>query len=253
MECPNWADLEHALEASLGLDAGSDLLRLLQKRVSGVTDIVSWSELARSMLSKRSSGSFKDGVLCGLGRGAGRAAADLRASAFLFLFLPGLRALFSRARSWDSDAEDLWEEIVVTFLEAVEGFRAGARAERVAQKLMGDTLNRLYRRYLRRWREQGWVPGIDPVALDTIESVSGGIDEAGIELRETRESQIRALHAAVEAGAVRKRDVCLIVATALYGEPVAAFAQRAGVAYATMKKRRQRALAAFAAWVKSRP
>jgi DNA-directed RNA polymerase specialized sigma24 family protein len=89
-----------------------------------------------------------------------------------------------------------------------------------------------------REREDAWAAHTAPLDAPVGEPAA----EASVDVR-------LLMRQAVEAGVVSSEVAELIALTRIHGVPLAAVAQRTGVTYEALKKRRQRGEAALAAWL----
>jgi hypothetical protein len=150
------------------------------------------------------------------------------------VLLPGIgRRVYPLCRAFPRLAHDLEAEALAGLLQAVRGWRLGE--DRVATRLVwaaARAAHRLLRRALAVAEWEACVGlEVEPPARPAVHG----------ELR---------LHQAVAAGVVVSQlDAELVAATRIEEIPLRALAGRWGVGYEALRKRRQRAEAALAAWL----
>jgi hypothetical protein len=240
------------LTRQLETESGRALLRKLRQRVPESAACASWSEVVEVMRHGTSRDPIKDAVLRAVVLAREEDAHPLWTNVLLIFFGPGLLSLLEKKRRWDRDPEERWQTIVTAFLGVVKRLDVGRRSERIASKIMNDTIHDAYRSYDARWSEQGLARTIEPDALARHEDPLPGIDLDGILLREAQQRRIALYQQALDARVIGLLDFYLLVATCVYGKAVADCAEERGVNYPMLKKRRQRALAAIAGWRRGR-
>jgi hypothetical protein len=223
-------------------------LRKVARREKQAKDFTSWGELAAFMHAGTSDDPRKDAILRAIALSRDEDEHPLWNTALILFFWPGLLTLFSKKRKWDPDPEELWQTIVIEFLEAVSRLDVGRRRERIASKLINDTYSRTYRAYQPKWRREDQERAVEPAHIEPLIPAVPGIDLAAIELREVQELEIARYREAFEAGVIGEEGFYLLIATCVYGQSIADYAREKGRSYQALKKKRQRALAAIATW-----
>jgi len=236
--------LEHELET----ETARALLRKLKRREGEAMKFGSWSEVAAFMHAGTSDDPRKDALLRAIATARAEDEHPLWNTALLLFFWPGLLTLFSKKRRWDPDPDELWQTIVIEFLGAVSRLDVRRRRERIASKLINDTYSRTYRAYEPKWRRQDQERAVEPALIEPLIPAGPGIDFTAIELREVQELEIAKYREAFEAGVIGEEDLYLLIATNVYGKSIADYAREVERSYPALKKKRQRAQAAIAAW-----
>lgn len=142
--------------------------------------------------------------------------------------LPGLKALARRLLFDPAEREDLWALLLAAAWERISTYPLARRPRKVAANILLDTL-------------------ADTLALLRAERRRQGAElprpfAGGVPAPEAVEDDVEALLGeALGQGALRADEVELVLATRFDGQPLHALADEAGVAYNTMKVRRQRA------------
>ena len=150
------------------------------------------------------------------------------------VLLPGIgRRVYPLCRAYPRLAHDLEAEALVGLLQAVKGWPCGQ--DRVATRLVWAAV-RASHRLLRR--ELAVADQEAPIGLE-LEAPARPAVHGELVLKE-----------AVAAGVVSRRDAELIAASRIEEVPVRALAERWGVGYEALRKRRQRAEAALADWLR---
>jgi hypothetical protein len=163
----------------------------------------------------------------------------------LAMFHPGLLAIHRARRSWDADEDDFWQNVVAVFLEVVCRLDPAKRPQRLVQKLINDTVHRLYDEYRRTWRRARIAESVDPDHLDRIATYALAVDFVLLAEHERHEREIARLRAHLASRTIGEADFLLLVGTRVYGERVVDRARELGISFETAKKRRQRAEAAI--------
>jgi DNA-directed RNA polymerase specialized sigma24 family protein len=150
------------------------------------------------------------------------------------VLLPGVgRRVYPLCRAYPRLAQDLEAEALAGLFQAVKGWPCGQ--DRVATRLVWAA-TRAAHRLLRR-------------ELAVAEREAG----VGLELEAPARPAVHGelvLEEAVAAGVVSRRDAELIAASRIEEMPVRELAQRWGVGYEALRKRRQRAEGSLADWLR---
>ena len=159
----------------------------------------------------------------------------------LAVFWPGLKSLCWQKRHWDTDAEELWQNIVWSFLETVTRLDPAKRPARLAQKIINDTVHRMGDIYRKKWAIANAEVSYDTEEGESLLGGKDDIDYWTIELHIRQESAIRHLRKYLLAGVINEEEFLLIVGTRIYGKSVSNYASDVGLDYELARKRRQRA------------
>lgn len=163
----------------------------------------------------------------------------------LVIFFPGLLSLHFQKRHWDNDPDELWGNLIWTFLKILPRIDVTRRLDRLASKVINDTAHHLHDEYRRNWDR---TEQEESVEHERFLSVPAGFENGPLAIvleREEEEMAIRRIREHVDAGRITEVDFHLIVGTRVYGKQVAECAREVGLAYQAAKKRRQRAEAAI--------
>ncbi len=229
------------LEQELGTQEYEGLLRDLQRTSIFLRQFATWANVIAFMRAGTSEDPRKDEILRPL-LAANTAGQDPRwPTVLLVIFWPGLLSLHFQKRTWDRDANELWDNLVWTFLKILRRIDVTLRPDRLVQKVINDTAHHLHDEYRRIWnRLEREVNAEEWLFLSL--ATSEEIDPLAITLdREEEEIAIRRIREHVDAGRITEADFLLIVSTRVYGKQVVDCARELGLAYQAAKKRRQRA------------
>ncbi len=193
--------------------------------------------------------SDKDDVIAALVRAHASGRDPGWRSVLLAAFWPGLENLFSRRTQWDQDPDEVWQDLVVTFLDVLCRLDPAKRSDRFAQKIVNDTIHRLHDRYQRRWRleePESLVPPRELPHPSDLRAEPVRLD-ACIDLHDLQERGAAVLRRHFDAGTIDELDLEILIKTRLHGVTVADLAAHLGITFDCAKKRRQRAEAAIRA------
>jgi hypothetical protein len=115
------------------------------------------------------------------------------------------------------------------------------RPERIAQKIVNDTIHRLHDEYRRRWDQQGAERQTDEKALGEIADGGSWSSFREVDRRLDQRSQLEVYWQALGAGLIDGKDHYLLVGSRIYGHALSDCAAQVGLTYGAAKKRRQRA------------
>ena len=163
----------------------------------------------------------------------------------LVIFWPALESIHRRKRHWDDDADELWANVVWTFLRTVCRLDPARRRDRLVQKVFNDTVHHLHDDYRRAWDHTDRQFATDPDELAAMRTVAEERETVAAELRAEQEARITHLRSHRDAGRISEADFLLLVGTRVYGQSLADCARKAGLSYEAAKKRHQRAIKAI--------
>jgi DNA-directed RNA polymerase specialized sigma24 family protein len=189
----------------------------------------------------------KDGVLATILRAHAQDKDPRWRSVLLAAFWPGLDSLHVRRAHWDQDPDEVWQDLITTFLEVLCRLDPTRRTDRFAQKIINDTIHRLHDRYQRRWRleePESLVPPRELPHQSDVRAEPVRLD-ACIDLHDLQERGAAQLRQHLAAGTIDDLDLEILIQTRLHGVTVADLAARLGITFDCAKKRRQRAEAAI--------
>lgn len=158
---------------------------------------------------------------------------DVAARLVLRAILPGLRGRGGRAMVDARERDELWSAVLANAWERIRSYPAEGGPGRVAATLVLNAVRDALRELGQRRRERAELHPRS--AVPSTPPVDGDVD--GL------------LGRAVAAGALSEREAELVLATRIDGRALAAVAAVEGVAYNTMKLRRQRAERRLLLWL----
>jgi len=250
--CPSTERDRERLEREIAGNEYYELLRDLQGGNPFFRQFRTWADVLAFMRKGTSSDPKKDELL-GPILTAHATSQDPRLRAILLaIFWPGLDSIHFKKRHWDpEDPDELWQNLVWTFLQVVCRFDVRTRPSRIVQKLYNDTICHLYNAYRRAWNRAECEIHVE--LEEPFRALVGdleGVNFVLLALREEKEAAIQRLRMHKEAGRIREIDYLLLVGTRVYGNPLAEYALEIGIDYQFAKKRRQRAEAIIARFEK---
>ena len=233
-------DYEH-LERELSKSEYVRLLWRLQRVAPFLDRFDTWADVIAFMRAGTSDDPRKDKVLRPILRTHAQNSDHRCRTILLVIFWPGLQSIFWQKAGWDPDHHERLQRVVWTFLEVVCRLDLRRRPRRLVQKLINDTVNRLYRQYKRDWNQAALAPSMDPGLLEALAGGVEHIDFAIFEERDVQEAEIARLRAHMEGGRIGEADFLLLVGTRVYGQALADYVREHDLDYEAAKKRRQRA------------
>ena len=236
-----WQQDYERLEQELETGEYQRLLWRLQRVSPFLGGFDTWADVVAFMRRGTSDDPQKDKVLRPILRAHEQNGDHRWRTILLVMFWPGLQSIFWQKARWDSDPHERWQRVVWSFLEVVCRLDIRRRRRRLVQKLINDTVNRLYRQYKRDWNQAALAPSMDPGLLETLAGGVEHIDFAIFEERDAQEAEIARLRAHMEGGRIGEADFLLLVGTRVYGQALADYVREHDLDYEAAKKRRQRA------------
>lgn len=169
------------------------------------------------------------------------AAADRDAGRFVLqAILPALKAQARRLATRATPRDELWELLLFHAWEAICTYPTSHRRRRVAANLVLQVLHDTSRELRRGSR-------VDATAADRAPSPRRARVPSARRAAPGPPPR-RFVRAAVTAGVIRRRDAALILCTRVRDSELRRLAQRSGVSYDALLKRRQRAEQALRSW-----
>ncbi|MFH1866286.1 MAG: hypothetical protein ABIK85_10415 [Candidatus Eisenbacteria bacterium] len=237
-----WWDREREqLEQKLLTPEYQELLGYLQSKSPFMRQFRTWADVIEFLRTGTAADPRKDEVLLPILWAHGEDQDPRWRAILLVIFWPGLESISHTKDHWDENSDELWQNVVWTFLRVVCRLDVNRRPARLVQKVVNDTIHHLHDEYRRRWRRVRRELASDP---DDVKWLGGGaidIDIEAIDLRQAHERKLMRLRGHLDAGRISESDFLLLVGTRLYGETVAEHAREVGLDYQVAKKRRQRA------------
>lgn len=239
-------DRDHErLEQEIQTDAYRKLLRDLQAGHSFLRRFATWADAIAFMRAGRSDDPGKDEILRPILAANAATREPCWRTILLVIFFPGLLLLHFQKRHWDKDPDELWGNLIWTFLRILPRIDVTRRSDRLVAKVINDTAHHLHDEYRRNWDRAEREKSVE---YEEFLSVPAGLEAGPFAIvleREEQELAVRRLREHVDAGRITEVDFHLIVGTRVYGKQVAECAKELGLAYQAAKKRRQRAEAAI--------
>ena len=233
------------LEQELETGEYQDLLRNLQRKDPFLRQFPGWADVIAFMRKGTSTDPRKDQVLRPI---LATHSADQNPqwrTILLVIFWPGLVSIHFQKRLWDKDRDELWHNIVWTFLQVLCRIDVNRRTERLTQKVFNDTAHHLHDEYRRNWDRTNREVTADPEEMERFSGAIKGIDTSAFELQEAQAIGIRRLREHLDSGLITETDYLLLVGTNVYGKPVVDCAREMGLSYTAARQRRSRAEAAI--------
>ena len=231
------------LERALQHDDYQQLLLTLQQQYSFPSHFETWAAVLAFMRSGTSRDLRKDGVLRPIFSAHQGDQKHHWRDILLAIFWPGLESIHRQKYRWDADPDDLWQNIVWTFLQIICRIDVGQRPERLVQKIFNDTVYHLHEEYCRNWAQQNREILMAPEEIEDLRRGGENIDRVGIELRDAKQKAINWLREFMAQGGISEADFHLFVGTRIYGNSLAEYARENGLKYRAAQKRLQRAQA----------
>ena len=235
------SSVQECLERELAGHAYGELLNRLKQGNPFFHRFRTWTEVLAFMRHGTSQDPEKDEILRPIFLAHQEDADPCWRAILLAIFFPALESIDRQKRSWDQDREELWQNIVSTFLGVVCRIDIHKRPDRLVQKVFNDTVHRLHDEYRRIWRRSKCEVSVELHELDELAGQIEGIDLAAIERREAQEAEVQRLRRHLEKGRISEKDFMLLTGTRVYGKSLADYAREMGMDYQVAKKRRQRA------------
>jgi len=166
------------------------------------------------------------------------------------IFLPMLSKLYNQKSFYEDsgDTEELWQQLNWCFLQTIHNLDPDRRPSGIASKVKSDTSKRLYEHYSAQWESRKAYRGM----VDFVREIEPIVREHQLHRRhpfpadedETQMERLDELSVCLKAGVIKDSEYQLLVATEVERHRLRCLAQRYGISYEALKKRRQRALAA---------
>ncbi len=217
-----------------------ELLRSLQRTEHFLRQFETWADVIAFMRAGTSTDPLKDEILRPIFRAHKDDRDPCRRTVLLVIFWPGLESLSCKKRRWDEDPDDLWQNIVLTFLSVVSRLDVNRRPARLVQKIVNDTIHNLYEGYGRRWKRTNREVPINPQHMEGVTTGRDGVDIEAIDLRAAYQQQVSKLREHLSAGRISEPEFFMLLGTRLHGSSLAEYARAGGLDYEVAKKRRLR-------------
>ena len=216
------------------------LLRRLQRTEHFLRQFTTWADVIAFMRAGTSRDPLKDEILRPIFRTHHEDRDPRWRTILLVIFWPGLQSLSCKKRHWDDDPDELWQNIVLTFLQEVSRLDVNRRPARLVQKVVNDTIHNLYEGYGRRWRRTNREVPMNPQHMEGVTTGCDGVDIEAIDLRTAYQQQVSRLQEHLSAGRISEPEFFMLLGTRLHGSSLAEHARAVGLNYEVAKKRRLR-------------
>ncbi len=233
------------LEQEIQDSAYQALLRNLQRKHIFLRRFRTWADVVAFMRDGTSTDPRKDEILRPIFQSHSEDEDPRWRTILMAIFWPALKSIHIKKRHWDDDADELWQNIVWTFLKVICRVNVDRRPDRLVQKVYCETIHHLYDEYQRAWTRAKREPAMDSAEIEALAGTIEGIDFEGMDLRKAHQKEVARLRNHLEAGRITEEDFLLLVGTRLYGQSIAEYARGVGLNTEAAKKRRQRAEAAI--------
>ena len=233
------------LERKLQTPSYQELLSRLHPSIVSHHKFVTWLDVIDFMRKGTSRDPAKDQILKAI-FSAHQSDRDHRWRTILMtIFWPALKSIHIKKRHWDKDADELWQNLIWTFLKVVCRVNLERRPDRLVQKVYSETFHHLYDEYRSIWKRAKREPALDSAEIEALADAVEGIDFEGIDLRKAHQREVNRLQKHRDAGRISETNFLLLLATRMYGQSIAEYARGAGLNTAAATKRRQRVEAAI--------
>lgn len=239
------------LEQEIQTEEYQVLLADLQGQAQILQRFSTWADVIQFMRSGFSQDPRKDEILRPIFMSHADETDPRWRAILMTIFWPALKSIHAKKRHWDDDPDELWSNIVWTFLKVICRVNVKRRPDRLVQKVYCETVHHLYDEYKRIWKRSKREPAQGASEIEALAGAVDGIDFDAIDLRRAHERKVMRLRAHLDAGRISEADFLLLVGTRLYGQSIAEYASGAGLKTETTKKRRQRAEAAIRRYEKN--
>jgi DNA-directed RNA polymerase specialized sigma24 family protein len=162
---------------------------------------------------------------------------EVAARFVLHAILPGLKHRAGRMLIDSRDREELWSALLAIAWQRIRSYPQAGGPRRVAATLVLNVVRDSVRELRRRREEAGELISPEATAIAATGAPSPDNDVEAL------------VEEGVAAGAISESEAELVLATRIDGRPLATLAEETGVAYNTMKVRRQRAERRLLLWL----
>lgn len=206
-----------------------------------------WGAVATALNANHLSVADEDALLTPLVLAYARTAEERWATILCGVSFRWLVASHARRARWHDDADEVWQELMVAFLDVCRRVAKRGQIGRIRHQVLCQTQHRLHDACARRWRLE--APEVVTAGAELPERSDPREEprrrDARLDLRDLQERGTAQYHQQQAAGIIDTLDVAILVGTRLHGRTVAEEAARLGIGVECAKKRRQRAEAAL--------
>lgn len=247
----NFSVLKANLQTDIETPSFKNLFRKHHPRIDPLGSLITPESVITFLqtpdLEKRE---LKDRILFGIFTAFRIDPDPLWVSFLTLIFMPMLSKLYNQKSFYEDcgDTEDLWQQLYWCFLQTIHNLDPYRRPTAIAAKIRNDTRKRLYEHYRALWESRKAYRGM----VDFVREIEPIVREHQLHRRHpfpTDEDEMRMelldeLSVCLKAGVIKDSEYQLLVATEVERYPLRCLAQRYGISYEALKKRRQRALTA---------
>ncbi len=156
------------LEQEVGSGEHQELLKQLHRKEPFLRQFRTWGEVIAFMRTGTSRDPRKDEVLRPILAAHGEDRNPRWRTLLLAIFWPGLESIHFQKRGWDTDSNELWQNVVWTFLQVLCRIDVKLRHDRLVQKVFNDTVHHLHDEYRRAWDRANHEYTTDPEEIEAL-------------------------------------------------------------------------------------
>ncbi len=160
----------------------------------------------------------------------------------LALCLPIIESVFARKRKYDSNHDDLWQNLIHAFMAIIRRVDVSHRRAYLPQKIFNDLHHDLHAHYESAWDWNRRMVVYDDFAKAKADLLPVPSPEDELLRASIRSDALARLRQLRDTGCIDEFDFLLLTATEVYGREIKEFAAEQNREYQAVKKRRQRLL-----------
>ena len=227
------------LEQLVASAAHARLFVEVRSRSHALANFDSWTDVLRMVGSRDSDQAVCDAVLQPLVKAHAKQPDQRLVDVLTVIFWTRLVAVFARARTYDSDRGDLWQNVQLGFLQTLQQAGFGNRGD-IMRRVYFGVLRRVHRIYQKTWKQRPRLQQVDNCKLNAARSCRDD-RSAVVDFLDEQKTHRDTLATATLHGMIDDIERQLIVATRLDGDTLPAIADRLGLTPDAAKGRRDRA------------
>lgn len=159
--------------------------------------------------------------------------------------MPLLTAVYKRRLNWDPDPDELWQNIVTLFFEAIHQYGCSNQTLSLFKKIYNTINFRISLLYRKRWRRMRKEIAVEPPALAGFAGAGDCGELDTIETVDCIESAQNTLATHSAAGRITTQQAAILLYTRVIGARLIDYCRHTHLNYELAKKWRQRAEAAL--------
>ena len=208
----------------------------------------SWPEMAEALGDRRTGEHQADAVLRCILAGFVSDPSPLWSMALCCSCFRVLVATYRPRQHWHADAEEVWQEAVLVFLDVCRRIAAKHHSHGLLRRIANETSHRLHEEFASRWRMSDAEHPTDHSDMQALVDPRQdlGQRETLRDLTEQRDLALARLLRHRALGTITAADCDLLIRTRLEGQSLREAADIDGRSYDATKKRAQRAELAMA-------